>query len=137
MTRPTLRPWLLASGLLTLGSLGFAAAWILIGTRYQSLCTPLAVLAALDAALLLHLAQIRRGAARALLAVMATATMTLLAIVSLISTRIGQPLGLSTWEAAQRLGPASARVMLEISLDRVDLAWLLAGLVIAVVVSLR
>jgi len=66
-----------------------------------------------------------------------TAGAALLAIGALISTRIGLQLGLLPWEAFQRLGIGSARLMLEMSLDRVDLAWLLAGLVVAVVLSLR
>jgi len=136
MSGPCLRQaWLLASGLLLLGSLGFAAAWILIGTRYDSLCSPMAMLAALDATLLLHLARIRRGAARAVLAVTATTAMMLIAIGTLISARIGQQLGLSAWESAQRLGLESARLIAWMSLDQADLAWLLAGWVLALVLA--
>jgi len=129
--------WLPAAGLLLLGTLGFAAAWILLGTRYDSLCTPMAVLAALDAALLLYLVKARRGVLRVLLAVLVTAAAALIAIGALVSTRIGLQLGLSPWEAVQRLGIEPARLVLGMSLDRVDLAWLLAGVVIAVVLALR
>jgi len=129
--------WLPTAGLLLLGSLGFAAAWILLGSRYESLCTPMTVLAALDAALLLHLARVRRGTLRVALAVTVTLVASVVAIGTLVSARIGGQLGLSPWESARQLGFASARVIVEMSLDRVDLAWLLAGLVIAVVVALR
>jgi len=129
--------WLSASGLLLLGGLGFTAAWILLGNYRNSLCTPMAVLAALDAALLLYLARIQQRALRVAVALLLTAGAALLAIGTLISTRIGLQLGLPPWEAFQRLGTGSARLMLEMSLDQVDLAWLLAGLVIALVLALR
>jgi len=129
--------WLPATGLLLLGTFGFAAGWILLGNDRGSLCTPMAVLAALDAALLLYLAKVRARALRVALALLVTAGAALLAIGTLISTRIGLQLGLLPWEAFQRLGMGSARLMLEMSLDRVDLAWLLAGLVVAVVLALR
>jgi len=129
--------WLPAAGLLLLGTLGFAAAWILLGNYQNSLCTPMTVLAALDAVLLLYLAKMRGRTLRVALALLVTAGAALIAIGALISTRIGLQLGLLPWEAFQRLGMGSARLMLEMSLDRVDLAWLLAGLVIAVVLALR
>jgi len=129
--------WLPATGLLLLGGFGFAAGWILLGNYQNSLCTPMAVLAALDAALLLYLARIRSRVLRVVLALLVTAGAALLAIGTLISTRIGLQLGLMPWEAFQRLGMGSARLMLEMSLDQVDLAWLLAGLVVAVVLALR
>jgi len=132
---PSRRGWLSATGLLLLGCLGFAAGWILLGNHYDSLCSALAVPAALDAALLLHLAGVRRGARRALLALLVTAASVLIAIGGLISARIGRQLGLSPWESVQRLGFEPARLIVELSLDQVDLAWLLAGLVIAAALS--
>jgi len=132
---PACSAWWPGAGLLLLGSLGFAAAWILLGSRYERLFTPLAVLAALDIALVLHLARVRCGARRAILAALVTAACMFMAIGGLICTRIGLQLGLSPWEAAQRLGVAPAWQIAVLSLDRVDLAWLLAGLVVAVVLS--
>jgi len=132
---PLRRGWLSATGLLLLGCFGFAAGWILLGNHYDSLCSALAVPAALDAALLLHLAGVRRGSRRVVLALLVTAASALIAIGGLISARIGRQLGLSPWESAQRLGFEPARLIVELSLDRVDLAWLLVGLVIAVVLS--
>jgi len=131
------RGWLPATGLLLIGGLGCAAAWILLGNWYNHLCMPMTVLAALDAALLLSLAGIGRGALRVVLAVVVTVGTALIAIGGLLSTRIGLQLGLSPWEALQRLGFAPARVVVEMSLDQVDLAWLLAGVVVAVLLSLR
>jgi len=127
--------WLPATGLLLLGGFGFAAGWILLGNYQNSLCTPMTVLAALDAALLLSLAKVRGRTLRVALALLVTAGAALIAIGGLISARIGRQLGLSPWESVQRLGFEPARLIVELSLDRIDLAWLLAGLVIAVVLS--
>jgi len=129
--------WLSATGLLLLGLLGFAAGWILLGHYHDSLCMPMAVLAALDAALLLYLLKIRRRILRVVLALAVTAGAALIAIVSLVSARIGLQLGLLPWDAFQRLGMEPAWLVLEMSLDRVDMAWLLAGLGVAVVLALR
>jgi len=127
--------WLPAAGLLLLGSLGFAAAWILIGNRVGSLCSPLALVAALDAALLLHLARVRR--ARVLLALMVTLGAALLAIAGLVMFRAGQTLALSPWEVLQRLGLEGIALIAEMSVTQVDLGWLLAGAVLAVVLARR
>ena len=126
-TRTRLRPL----ALLAFGSLGFAAAWILLAAALDRPCSWMAVFAALDSALLLRFARFPRGAARATLAVVATAAAIGLACWGIVATRIGAPLGLMPWESVLRLGAEFGWLLVRLGNDAVDLAWFAAGLVVA------
>ena len=65
--------------LLAIGSFGFAAAWVLVAFARDRQCSWMALLAAIDAALLLRLARMPGGWTRVALAVAATATTIVLA----------------------------------------------------------
>ncbi|MHC9084771.1 hypothetical protein ACYX7E_06985 [Luteimonas sp. RIT-PG2_3] len=130
-----LRTWGFGWLLLLFGSLGFAAAWILLGTVRNSYCSWMAVLAAADAALLLRLARVPAGAGRAIAAALATLLAAAVAYWGIIATWVGSPLGLLPWESARRLGLEHAALMLELGIDRVDIAWLGAAVVVALVTS--
>lgn len=125
-----LAPWLAMAG-----SICFAAAWILLAQALGRQCSWMAVLAALDAALLLRLARVQSGWARAGWGVLATLVAIALANWGVIATRVGRSVGLLPWESIQRLGMDHAWLLARLANDAVDLAWLGAGLVIAAVMS--
>lgn len=131
--RPAL-PWL-ALALLMLGTAGFAAAWILLAASRDSQLSWMAVLAALDAAMLLRLGRMRGGMPRALLAVLATAVAIVLANWGIAAAQIGRMLGLLPWESAMRLGLDYAWNLVVLANGTVDLAWFAVALVAAALAS--
>jgi len=120
--------WPLVGILLLLGSVGVAAAWLFVGLRLDSLCSPMALVAALDVVLLLHLSRVRRGAGRVALAVLATAFTVLIANAGMIAARIGQQMGMELWESVSRLGLQPAWLILRLSLEPFD--WLLFAIAV-------
>lgn len=127
--------WSLVTGLLLLGSLGIAAAWILVADARNTQSSWMAVVAALDAAWLLRLARVRPGALRALAGCLATALAIVAAGFGIIAAQLARPMGLLPWESALKLGAEHAWTLARLANGPVDIAWLLAGLVIAVVLS--
>ena len=127
----------LAPALLALGSLGCAAAWILVSLSTGRLCAWFAVLAGIDAALLLRLARMPAGGARMALAVLGTAAAIALAYWGIIASQLARTVGMLPWESALRLGPHHAWTLAGLATTPVDLAWLVAGLVLAAVLSAR
>ncbi|NYZ61671.1 hypothetical protein [Luteimonas deserti] len=129
------RRWPLASALLLLGSLGIAAAWILLADARNAQSSWMAVVAAVDAAWLLRLARIRPGALRALAGTAATALAILIASFGIIAAQLARPMGMLPWESALKLGPHHAWTLAGLANGPVDIAWLVAGVVIAAVLS--
>jgi hypothetical protein len=129
--------WLLPLAALGAGVLGADAAWVTIAVASGRPCSWLALLAALDVALMLRLSGVRAGPGRMLVAVLATALAVALAQWLIVATQLGLMLGLQPLDSALRLGPALAGALMRLSLDRVDLAWLLASLPAAAFFSLR
>ena len=127
----------LAPALLALGSLGCAAAWILVSLATGRLCAWFAILAGIDAALLLRLARMPAGGARMALAVLGTAAAIALAYWGIIASQLARTVGMLPWESALRLGPHHAWTLAGLATTPVDLAWLVAGLVLAAVLSAR
>jgi hypothetical protein len=127
-------PWL-APTLAALGSLGFAAAWVLLAFAYNRQCSWMAVLAACDAAVLVRLARMPSGWRRASVAVASTAITILLANRGIAAAQMGQVMGLLPWESMIRLGPSLAWTLASLANPPVDLLWLWAALVLAVVIS--
>lgn len=121
--------------LLVLGCLGFAAAWILMATWLQRACSWMAVLAALDAALLLRITRFPAGRTRMLLTVGATATMIALACWGLAAARIGGPLGLLPWESMLKMGTGFGWLLVQLGTTTADLAWFGAALLVAALAS--
>src|SRR5690606_4929499 len=89
---PPPRPWV-AVLLLMLGIAGCAALWVLVSMATGRVCSWMAVVAALDAALLLRLAQVRAGPWRSLWGTLATAAC----------------IALSLWQAVAGLRSAARR----------------------------
>ena len=131
---PPPRPWL-AVLLLLLGIAGCAALWVLVSMATAGVASWMAVVAALDAALLLRMAQVRPGAGRALWGVLATAACIAVSLWLVVGGLLGRMFGLTPWEAALRLGSYHAWALVQTSHSAADAAWLAAGLVIAAVLS--
>jgi len=131
---PRSAPWH-APALALIGSCGFAAAWVLLAHALDRQCSWMAVLAALDAALLLRMGRVRRGGARAAWGVAATAVAIALANWGIAAAEFGQSVGMLPWDSALRLGAHHAWTLVGLANDGVDIAWLAGGLVVAAVVS--
>ena len=133
-TPVTPRPWL-AAPLLLLGIAGCAALWVLVSMITGRVSSWMAVVAALDAALLLRMAQVRPGLRRALWGVLATAAAIALSVWVVVAGLLGRMLGLSPWESALKLGTHHAWTLAQATHGLADVAWLAAGVVIAAVLS--
>lgn len=131
---PRSAPWH-APALALIGSCGFAAAWILLAHALDRQCSWMAVLAALDAALLLRLGGVARGIARGVWGMVATVIAIVLANWGIAAAEFGQSVGLLPWDSALRLGLGHAWMLVGLVNDRVDIAWLAAGVAIAAVTS--
>src|SRR5690606_27807504 len=95
----------LALALALAGSIGIAAAWILVAQATGRQSSWMAVAAALDAALLLRMGRFRPGIARLACGLLATALAIVLANWGIIATEVGRMLGLAPW----KIGRASCR----------------------------
>lgn len=125
----------LAPALLVLGSLGCAAAWILLALASDRQCSWMALLAALDAAFLLRLARLPAGTTRVWLAMLGTGTTIAVANWGIIAGQMGRAMGLLPWESATKLGPHHAWTLASLANNPADLAWLAAGLLLAAIVA--
>ena len=132
MPRPAHR---LAPALAILGSIGFAAAWILLASLLGRQCSWMGVLAALDAALLLRLARVPSGLARAGWGLGATALAIGMANWGIAATQMGRLVGLLPGDSLLRLGASHGWTLVQLANGPVDLAWLAAALVIAVIAT--
>jgi len=130
-------PWLLPLAAVLAGVLGIDAVWVVLAVASNRPCSWMALLAALDVALLLRISGAAPGRVRVLAAVLGTALAVALAQWLIVATQIGIVLGLQPLDSALRLGPALARQLLALSLGRADLAWLLASLPLAALLAMR
>ena len=128
---PARRPGGGAHALLLLGTLGFAAAWVTLSLTTGRTHAWMAVLAALDAALLLRLGRWPAGAGRALAGFAAWSVIVALATWLVIAGHLGKVFGLAPWTSALRLGADHAWTLAGLAFTPVDLAWLAAGAVVA------
>lgn len=113
------------------GSIGIAAAWVLVVQTIDRQSSWMAVVAAIDAVLLLRMGDYRPGAARAAWAVLATLLAIALANWGIAADQVGRMLGLAPWDSMLRLGAEHGWLLLRMANDGVDLAWFAAALVIA------
>lgn len=117
--------------LAALGACGVAAFWAVAAVATQHTQAWIALLAALDAALLLRLGGFRRGTARALAAVVLTALAIALAQWAWVGLRFGSELGFDPLTALLRLGPVLAWQLVRLGTSAADLALYLAALLLA------
>ncbi len=122
---------LFATALTVLGAGGVAAFWALAALATQHTQAWIALLAALDAALLLRLGGFRPGAARAIVAMLATALTIALAQWAWVGLRFGSELGFDPIAAVLRLGPALAWQLGKLGTSATDLALYLIALPLA------
>jgi hypothetical protein len=125
----------LAPALLALGSLGCAAAWILLALASERQSSWMALLAGLDAAFLLRLGRMPAGRVRIALATAATAATIVLANWGIIAAQVGRTMGLLPWASATKLGPDYAWTLARLANAPADLAWLAVGLLLAAVAA--
>lgn len=130
------RPLLPALGLLLVGSIGIAAVWVVLARFLGGgQMSWFAVLAAIDASLMLRLGRMRPGLPRAAWAVLGTSLAIALANWGIVAAQMGAPMGLLPWESLVRLGPGFTWVLTMLVNDRADFAWWCAALVVAAVAS--
>ena len=132
LPRPT--RWL-APAMLVLGGLCFALIWILLALYLERPCGWMAVLAGIDAALMLRFGGMPRGAARAAWAVVATLSIIVLVNWGVAATQIGIAMGLNPWESALKLGLGYAWTRAGLANQASDLAWMALGLLAAAVAA--
>ena len=125
----------IAPALLLIGSTGFAAAWVLVAFARDQQCSWMAVLAAVDAVVLLRIARLPSGVARMAFAVGATAFTIALANWGIAAAQIGRSVGLLPWESMMKLGAFHAWVLVNLANPPIDLLWLGASLVVAAVAA--
>lgn len=131
-TRPTYWPSLL---LLLLGSLFFTAIWVLLAVYTGKPCGWMAVLAALDVALMLRWGGMPRGPARVALAVLATTGILVLVNWLTAATQIGFAMGLNPWDSALKLGTGYAWTLAGLANQTADKVWMAVGLVAAAIAA--
>ncbi|HEY5972363.1 MAG TPA: hypothetical protein VIT22_10425 [Pseudoxanthomonas sp.] len=131
-TSPAPRPtrWL-APAILLLGGVCFALVWILLALYLERPCSWMAVLAAIDAALMLRFGGMPRGIARTALAVIATLSIIILVNWGIAATQIGIAMGLNPWDSALKLGFDYAWTLAGLANHTADLAWMALSLVVA------
>ncbi len=125
----------IAPALLLIGSFGFAAAWVVLALARDRQCSWMAVLAAIDAVLLLRIARMPSGLLRMASAVVATGSTIVLANWGIAAAQIGRSVGLLPWESLMKLGPFHAWTLINLANPPVDLLWLAASLVVAAVAA--
>lgn len=121
--------------LLALGTCGFAAIWVLLGSASGRQHGWMALLGALDVAWLLRLGGWRPGPLRAALAVTGTALIIALANWGIIASHLGAMFGRTPWDSATRLGWHHAWTLAQLANGPVDLLCIGAALLLAVLMT--
>ena len=98
-------------------------------------CTWMAVLGAIDAALILRFAGMPAGWARAAWAMLATALMIALANWGIAATQMGMSMGLNPLDSAMKLGMGHAWTLLGLANHTIDLVWMGVALVVAAIAA--
>lgn len=129
---PPRRRGRLALFLLPIGVAGFAAAWVLLASATGRQSSWMALLAAVDAAVLLRIGGMAPGARRAAWAVSATLATIVLAHWGIVAAGIGRLVGLGPLDSALKLGTGLAWTVAQLLNGPVDVAWLVASLGVAV-----
>ena len=120
-----------AIALLLLASAGIAAGWALLALVSGRQCSWMAVIAALDAVVVLRLMRVRPGLSRAAAALAASALAIALANWWIAAGQIGRNFGMMPWDSSLRLGPDYAWTLATLVNHPADLAWIAVALVFA------
>jgi len=115
----------------TAGVLGLGALWTMLNVQTGSLNGWAALLAAVDAALLLRLAGMRGGWPRVAVGIGAVAATVALVAFLTAATRIGLAMGLRPWDSATRMGSGLAWAMAQSAASAWDVLALALSLLLA------
>ena len=121
--------------LLIVGSLFFVAIWTLLAVHQGRPCGWMAVIAALDAAIMLRMGGMPRGLMRMSLAVVATLAIIVLANWFTAATQIGFAMGLNPWDSALKLGMDYAWTLAGLANQTMDRVWMGVALALAAVAA--
>lgn len=121
----------LAPFLLLLGGFSFVFIWILLTLYLDGQAGWMALLGAVDVALMLRFGGMPRGLGRSVLAAAATLGIIVLANWGIAATQIGFAMGLSPWESAFKLGFAYAWTLSQLANSPFDLACMVIAVVAA------
>jgi hypothetical protein len=120
---------------LVAGILGISAVWVAVATLSDRPCSWLALLAALDMAMLLKLTNAPAGRIRVAAAVIGTAAAVALSQWLVVATQMGISLGMGPLASSLRLGPALAWQLSKLNLVASDWILLLASLLLAAILT--
>lgn len=129
--------WLVPAVALLVGVLGMSAVWVAVAVLSDRSCSWLALVAAIDMALLLRLTDAPVGVARSLAAVLATAATVALSQWLIAATHLGFELGLEPMASAFRLGNVLAWQLSRLNLSGADWIFLIASLPLAAILVQR
>jgi hypothetical protein len=132
LPRDSLVGWLLPIAATLAGAAGVCAAWVAVAALSGSNGSWIALVAALDIALMLRLTHAPAGRLRNAVALLATLGTIAASQWLLAAARVGALVGLEPLASASRLGPALGWQVVQLSLDRVDWVLLLAALPLSV-----
>lgn len=111
--------------------LGVAAVWSGVSLMFRSNCAWMAVVTALDAALLLRLAAVPPGRARAGWAIAITLATVCVALFVIAAAQIGLLMGFRPADAVWRISPGLAWLYTSTNVGWLDGVWLAAALALA------
>ena len=111
--------------------LGVAAVWSGVSLMFRSHCAWMAVVTALDTALLLRLAAVPPGRARAGWAVAITLATVCVALFVIAAAQIGLLMGFRPADAVWRISPGLAWLYTSTNVGWIDGVWLAAALALA------
>jgi glucan phosphoethanolaminetransferase (alkaline phosphatase superfamily) len=135
LSEKSIAGWLLPGIALLAGVLGMTAVWVAVSTISNSPSSWLALVAAMDVALLMKLTNAPAGRARLVIAVLATATAIVLSFWLIVATQMGISLGMGPLASSFRLGPALACQLTRLYLINTDWIFLLASLPLAAILT--
>lgn len=113
-----------------LGVVTATLAWLFIALLSGRQAGWMAVLAALDIALMLRLGTLPAGPARVGLTLVATLLVALAANWGIASAYLGGSMGLNPWDSALRMGPFMAWTLLGLANGAAEWLWLGVALVV-------
>jgi hypothetical protein len=114
---------------------GFAAIWVVLAWSNDSQCGWMALIGALDVAWILRLSGWPSGWRRAIVGVVATAGIVVLANWWIIAAHLGEVMGFDPLASALRLGMQHAWMLAKLANGMFELAMIAAALVLAAIAS--
>ncbi len=117
--------------ILLLGGTCFVLIWVLLALYLGKQAGWMALLGAVDVALVLRLAGMRPGPPRLIAAAAATALIIALAHWFIAASQVGMLLGLNPWESALKLGAHHAWTLITLANGGIDWICLLLSLPLA------